>query len=224
MESKDEIIRLLDNMMLAGTPCAAYTESKNDFLVCSIIGIEAGQDAAYLRHDAETVLLGELLKSRSIQYVAAHEDARIQFLSTPPQASNYRGHTALRIPLPKLLWRMQRRAHPRHPMSRGQIHILLNFAGIGSVEAEAADISIDGIGIIHYHPQLRLEPGLIMDDCEIHIPDESPIKVRMRIQHSTPIQFPDGEIVKRAGCQFIDLSSAASTVLAAYLNSLKRHH
>jgi hypothetical protein len=105
-------------------------------------------------------------------------------------------------------------------MTRGQVRIILNFAGIGTVETEAVDISITGIGIIHYHPQLRLEPELILEDCEILIPGESPIKVKMRIQHSTPIQFPDGEIVKRAGCQFIDLSPTAGTVLATYLNSL----
>lgn len=220
VESREDILQLLNGMLLSSTPCAAYIEGREDFLVCSILGLEPEQNAMYLRYDAENAEVDSLPKGKGVCYIALHADAKIQFLSSQPQSCSYRSHNALRVPIPKLLWSMQRREYPRHIMGRGQISIILNFAGIGSVEAEAADISIAGVGIIHYHPQLRLEPGLVLEDCEIRIPGEAVIKVRMRIQHSTPIQFPDGEIVKRSGCQFIDLSQTASKVLANYLNSL----
>lgn len=221
MESRQEILALLNTMMLSSTPCAAYAEAGDRFLVCSIVGLEPAQDQLYLRYDAEIEVPERLTTSKNLCYVASHDDAKVQFLSPQPHSVAFRGYPALRIPIPKMLWRLQRREHPRQNVARGQIRLLLNFAGIGSVEAEAADISAGGIGIIHYHPQLRLEPGLVLEDCEIRIADEAPIKIKMRIQHSTPIQFPDGEIVKRSGCQFLDLEPTAAKALATSLNKLK---
>lgn len=221
VESKDEITQLLNAMVLSGTPCAAYLGESQDFVVCSILGLDVQQGAAYLRYDAGTDLMDSLLKSKSLRYIASYEDSKIQFLSTQPHAVTFRSHSALRIPIPKMLWRMQRREHPRRTIGRGQVSIILNFTGIGYVEAEAADLSIAGIGIIHYHPQLKLEEGLVLEDCEIRIPGETPVKVKLRIQHSTPIQFPDGEIIKRSGCRFVELSQTASKVLAAYLKTLE---
>jgi c-di-GMP-binding flagellar brake protein YcgR len=221
IDSKDEILSVIQSMILASTPCAAYMDDTEKFLVCSIAGVESKRDAIYLRYDTDSPVLKELLQSKSIRYISSHEDVKLQFLSAQPQTGSFRGTPALRIPLPRILWCTQRREHPRHTIGRGELKIILNFAGIGHVEAEAADLSISGVGIIHYHPQLKLETGLILEDCEIRIPNEAPIKVKMRIQHSTPIQFPDGEIVKRAGCQFIDLSQMATAVLATYLNKLK---
>ncbi|HEU4709309.1 MAG TPA: flagellar regulator YcgR PilZN domain-containing protein [Methylophilaceae bacterium] len=221
VEAQEEIIELLNAMMLSSTPCAAYVEEGDQFLVCSIVGLEPAQGQLYLRYDAETPMLERLTASKSLCYVASHEDAKVQFLSPQPQSVTFRAYPALRIPIPKMLWRLQRREHPRQNVERGQVRIVLNFAGVGSVETEAADISVGGIGIIHYHPQLRLEPGLVLEDCEIRIAEQAPIKVKMRIQHSTPIQFPDGEIVKRSGCQFLDLEPATAKALAAGLNKLK---
>lgn len=221
IESKDEILSVLESMVLTSTPCAAYMDKTDKLLVCSIAGIEPKRDAIYLRYDCESPVLNDLLQCKSIRYVASHEEVKLQFLSVQPQSGNFRGSPALRIPMPKMLWRMQRRAHPRHTIGRGELKIILKFEGIGHVEAEAADISIAGVGIIHYHPQLKLETGLVLEDCEIRIPGEAPIKTRMRIQHSSPVQFPDGEIVRRAGCQFIDMSQTATKVLDTYLNKLK---
>lgn len=222
VESRDGIVHLLNSMVLSSTPCAAYLEETEEFIVCSILGLDIQQSVAYLRYDAETPLLDTLLESKSVRYIASHEDSKIQFLSSQPHTVTFRNQPALRIPIPKLLWRMQRREHPRRAVAPGQVKVILNFTGIGYVEAEAADISIAGVGIIHYHPQLKLEEGLVLDDCEIRIPGEANIKVKLRIQHSIPLQFPDGEIIKRSGCQFIDLNQAASKALATYLNKLKK--
>ena len=78
VESREEILELLNAMMLSSTPCAAYREEGDHFLVCSIVGLESAQNQLYLRYDADTPLLEQLTASKSLCYVASHDDAKVQ--------------------------------------------------------------------------------------------------------------------------------------------------
>jgi c-di-GMP-binding flagellar brake protein YcgR len=182
--------------------------------------VDVAHDSVFLEYGADTQLAAPFLKSKELCYVSLLEDAKIQFNGTQPQSVDYHGEPAFQIHLPKKLWRMQRRASQRYKLASSTMKITLNFAGVGEIEADAADISADGIGIILYHPHIKLEPGLVIDKCEIRIPQQAPIKVSIRIQYSTTMQFTDGEIVKRSGCQFIGLTDEAKELLESYLSSL----
>jgi len=221
VESREEIISTMRSMLQFGTQIAAYMDAEDNFLVCSIVGVEEETDSVYLAYDPDSHLAAQLFASKSVCYVGCHRDAKYQFISSQPHAMTHHGRPVLKIGLPKLLWHIQRRDSKRHALRQAaQIKVLLNFPGIGEVEADVADISANGIGIIHYHPDLKLESGLVLDDCEIRLPDQEPIKAKVRIQYSTAVQFTDGQISKRSGCQFLGLSPAAEELLQSYLVAL----
>jgi c-di-GMP-binding flagellar brake protein YcgR len=217
---REEIAHILLAMAQSGAQLAAYPDAGENFLLCNILGADSARDSVLLGYVPDLQLANQLLKSKEICFVGFLEDAKIQFNGSQPLSGTYHGQRAFQIHMPKQLWRLQQRASQRHKLGSSPIKIILNFVGVGKVEADVVDISMDGIGIIHYHPHLKLEPGLIIDDCEFRIPYETPIKVNVRIQYSSTIQLTDGEIVKCSGCQFIGLTSAAKEVLESYLSSL----
>ncbi|HLD08982.1 MAG TPA: flagellar regulator YcgR PilZN domain-containing protein [Methylophilaceae bacterium] len=218
--SREEITRILLSMMQSSTQLAAYADTGENFLLCNILHVDGARDSVLLGYVPDVQLTNQLLKSKEICFVGFLRDAKIQFNGSRPLSGTYHGQRAFQIHMPKQLWRLQQRASQRHSLGSSIIKIILNFVGVGEVEADVVDISMDGIGIIHYHPHLKLEPGLVINDCEIHIPDETPIKVNVRIQYSSTIQLTDGEIVKCSGCQFIGLTSVAKEVLESYLSAL----
>ena len=223
VDSHVEIVHILDSMVQSGTRVAAYMDEGSNFLNVGALGIDVAGDKVFLEYGScpDSGLVAQLLKSRNVCYVCSLKGEKIQFIGPQPHATVYHGHPAIQTHLPKFLWRVQRRIKPRYAPGNGALKLILNFAGIGEVEADVADISADGIGIIHYHPELKLEQGLILEDCEIHIPEQLPIKVRIRIQYSTTVQFADGRIFKRSGCLFIGLDASAKELLQAYLESLE---
>lgn len=223
VDSHTEIVRILGSMVQTGTRIAAYMDEGSNFLSVGALGVDEAGDKVFLEYGScqDMGLVAQLMKSRNVCYVCSLKGEKIQFIGSQPHATVYHGHPAIQTHLPKFLWRVRRRMKPRYAVGNGTLKLILNFAGIGEVEAEVADISTDGIGIIHYHPELKLEQGLILDDCEIHIPEQLPIKVRIRIQYSTTIQFADGRIFKRSGCLFIGLDAPAQELLHAYLESLE---
>jgi c-di-GMP-binding flagellar brake protein YcgR len=223
VDSRAEILRILGSMVQSGTRVAAYMDEGSNFLSLGTLGIDEDGDKVFLEYGSctDSGLVAQLLKSRNVCYVCALKGAKIQFIGSQPHPVVYHGHPAIQIHLPKFLWYLQRRIKPRYAPANGTLKLILNFAGIGEVEAEVADLSMDGIGIILYHPELKLEQGLILDDCEIRIPGQLPIRVKIRIQYSTTVQFADGQIFKRSGCLFIGLDASAQALLRAYLESLE---
>jgi c-di-GMP-binding flagellar brake protein YcgR len=220
VESREEIVRTLLNMMQSGAQFAAYANAGENFLPCRILGVDTARNLVFLGYDTELPQAGQILKSKDICYVGLLEEAKVQFNGSQPASGNYHGQPAFQIHLPKQMLRLQRRASQRRKLGTSKIKVMLNFPGVGEVEADAADISMDGIGIILYHPHLKLEPGLVVEDCEICIPQEAAIKVSVRIQYSATMQFTDGEIVKRSGCQFIGLTNESKELLESYLSTL----
>lgn len=223
VESRAEIVQILHALVQSGTRIAAYMNNGSNFLSLGALGVDDAADSVMLEYeaDADASLLARLLKSRNVCYVCSHKGAKIQFIGAQPQNATYHGHSVIQARVPKFLWRMQRRIEPRHTLGNGALKLILNFAGIGEVEADVADISTNGIGIIDYHPELKLEQGLLLDDCAILIPEQPPIKVTVRIQYSTTVQFADGRICKRSGCLFIGLDEPAGELLHAYLESIE---
>ena len=222
VESREEIVSTMHAMMQLDTQIAAYMDAEDSFLVCSIAGVEEETDSVYLAYDPDSHLAAQLFASKSICYVSCHQDAKYQFISSQPHAiTTYHDRLVFKIRLPKLLWHLQRRGNKRHALHQAaQVKVMINFFGIGEVEADVDDINANGISIIHYHPELKLKPGLVLDDCEIRLPNQMPIKVKVRIQYSTAVQFTDGQIAKRSGCQFLGLSPAAEELLQSYLAAL----
>ena len=222
VESREEIISTMRAMMQLDTQIAAYMETKGNCLVCSIADVEDEADSVCLAYDPDSHLAAQLFASKRIYFVGCRQDAKYQFTSSQPHAiTTYHGRPAFKIRLPKLLWHLQRRSSKRYALPQAaQVRMLLNFPGIGEVETDVADISAHGIGIIHSNPELKLEPGLVLDDCEIRLPNQKSIKVKVRIQYSTAVQFTDGQIAKRSGCQFLGLSPAIKKLLDSYLATL----
>lgn len=149
--------------------------------------------------------------------VCADEDSKIQFQSGRAELDVFEGRPAARIAVPTFIWRFQRRADRRY--SAPALKIMLNL-GFSESEAEIADLSMSGVGLINCDADVNLEQGEVLKDCAIALPGVGKVTTDLEVVHQTLVHIIGGGTINRVGCRFGGLSAESRYLISQYLGTL----
>lgn len=223
IRSRAEILGILRSIANRKEPVSTFLGRDDDILICTILDIDEAAGFVLFGYGFNRVMNEALLRSRDIVFVVLHGGAKIQF-AVPEALEVFRqGIPTFKTQVPPVLWRLQRRRNQRYRLPpNAPSRILLNLAGVGHISAELADISVHGIGVLRYPPDLTLEPGFEMRQCTISLPTGQTLTVDVRIQHSELVANEQGEVVMRSGCEFIGMTKNVQMLIEQFIVPLDR--
>lgn len=223
LDSQVEILSILNGMAHRGVRCALYFDRGSRFILTTILG--ANEQGVWLeasRNPEENRLIED---SRRAVLCGSHYHAKVQFITSDIRTVRFGERTALLLPVPDIIHRIQRREYYRllapaeHPLR------CVVPASAKPIRPERKSIIMDisggGISLVCEENEADLKPGVVYEDCQIDLPEVgtivAPIEVRNLFQATTT----EGSTVKRAGCKFVSLDGRSSILLNQYITRVQ---
>lgn len=217
-----EIERILQGIMEAKAAVAIYDMHGRDFILSSIVSIDAKDGFLLVEQGSSQVLNERLEKSDHVTCVTTHNQVHIQFTAGDIQPTVLGDEPVFRIPLPKELMRLQRREYYRLGTSViNPVRCMINTAQ-GFIDTVVVDISIGGMGILSYEGAGLLVPGKSYQGCRITLPGTGEFAISLTVRSTFDLTLKNGKITHRAGCQFVELPPSVETEIQRYINRVER--
>lgn len=220
---KKEIVFLLRAIMEKGGLLSAHFDHGKNFILTSILGVDADRDEVILDFGATEALNLRILESDRIIFVTSHDKVKVQFIADRIEKTRFEGRDAFRIKLPESLIKLQRREYFRvtTPIAN-PLKCIVPIENDRKVEMTIVDISIGGIGVVLPHGDMVFEKGMTFPGCQLALPGIGNIAAILEIRSVFDATLRNGQPSKRAGCQWVDLSASMQSMIQRYIIKVER--
>jgi len=224
--STREIVSILKHIAENATRVALYYVDGNYFVLTTLLGVK--ESGLWLEQTTSERDNRRILESDDLIFVSTHLDVKVQFVAKQARSMEYQGYAAFFLPLPKCIYRLQRRDSFRidiPPTKPLHCIIPLGESHPGqSCEVNLMDISAGGmkLTLAYDESDIELAQGQTYENCLIKLPDLGTISVTIKVMSLFSLSTKSGHTIKRAGCQFVKLGTASDILLQRYINSMQR--
>lgn len=222
--SAREIISILKHIAENDTRVALYYLDGSYFIMTTLLGVS--DTGLWLEQGANDHDNKRIIESNNLTLVSTHLNVKVQFIAKQARSVKYEGYSAFHLPLPKCIYRLQRRENFRLDIpSAKPLRCIIPTGQLKSVppcEISLMDISAGGMKLTYTEGDIELVQGQIYENCQIKLPDVGTISITMIVRSLFSLSTKSGQVIKRAGCQFINLDGASNILLQRYINSMQR--
>lgn len=230
IRSKREILSILKGIAQEGSRAVLYYDEGNDFILTTLLKVN--EHGMWLDIGSIAASNQRILHSNKIIFIGSRHHVKVQFVVNRIENALLENCPVFYLPLPESLLRIQRREYFRltTPASNPLSCIIPISPPISIIEPDIAtskrevtimDISGGGIALVCEAHDTDLHPGNIYADCKIPLPGVGTISATVKVKNSFEVTLRNGQISKRAGCEFIYLSGEAATLLQRYVTYLQ---
>lgn len=223
--SAREIVSILKHVADNATRVALYYLDGSCFVMTTLLCVN--DTGLWLEQGANDHDNKRIIESNNLTLVSTHLNVKVQFVARQARSVKYEGYSAFHLPLPKCIYRMQRRENFRLDIpSAKPLRCIIPTGQSKSVplrEVALMDISAGGMKLIYTEGDIELVQGQTYENCQIKLPDLGTISATVVVRNLFSSPTKSGHTVKRAGCQFVNLSAASTILLQRYVNSMQQH-
>ncbi|CAN5234491.1 flagellar brake protein [soil metagenome] len=229
IHSRREIIALLRSIGEHNQLVRMQINNGADAVITSILKIDEATDKVIIDVAPSALLNQRILESDNIAFETVLEHIRILFFAEGVEKCIYENLPAFQINLPASAIRLQRRENYR--VSTPITNPLRCTIKIPHESAEGApttevvtlhNVSGGGIAIVDDRNVLDTTVGKIYKDCLIDLPGGTLVIATLEIRNSNETTLPNGKVVRRIGCLFVDLPKAMLAAVQRYITKLER--
>lgn len=219
--SPDEIQYTLKR--LASKPelvCLYADHQRQSFILSALLAVNS--DQLIFDYGPDSVSNQHILQAKTVCCVAHLNSVHYQFEINTINATQFNDKLAFQCEIPKTIIRLQRRDSYRLsvPLSTPlSCRFPLDYE---DGEISISDISLGGLGLLGYFPDIPLEVGNILRNCRIELPQFGVITADIEVCTSNEQLLKNGIRTLRSGCRFINLSGTGQTLLQRYINQVER--
>lgn len=223
IHSRMEILYVLRAIQQKHELVTAYFNQGNDFILTSILNVDAENNSLILDYGADDSLNKRALASDKIAMVTAQERVKVQFVAERMEASEHLGRPAFKIGIPDDLLKLQRREYYRlaTPVTN-PVKCTLTKPGGKKADVVVFNISLGGIAISNYQNLIEFEVCDTFAGCRIVLPEIGTVTTGIEIREEREILLKNGAKTHRAGCMFIDLPPSQQAMIQRYIIKLER--
>jgi c-di-GMP-binding flagellar brake protein YcgR len=223
VDSDVEIAYILRGLMKSGALVTLYFNGGREFVVSAVLGVETERGFLILDSGANRELNDRLLRSGDVSVVSSQDGVRVQFTGNKVDAVNFEGRLAFRLPMPDSVVKLQRREYYRLPTPvLNPLKCELPAHEGQRAEMAISDISLGGVCLVGERAGSVLEPGTMLEDCRIALPDAGVIHTGMCVRNSYLVTLKNGASSRRTGCEFVKLGAQQEAMLQRYIIRLER--
>lgn len=230
VRSKREILSILGDIAKDHSRAALYYDEGSCFIPSMVLAVS--DQGLWLDVGPMESENQRLLRSGKIIFISSRHQVKIQFVANRIENALFEDCAAFFLPLPESLLRIQRREYFRltTPVSN-PLRCIIPFSAPAAVieqvfkilkrEVTIMDISGGGVALVCAAHETELQPGKIYTDCLITLPGIGAINTSVKVKNFFEITLRNGQISKRAGCEFIHLNGESTTLLQRYITQLQ---
>lgn len=217
VRSRSEVQRVLSGMLEKRSPVSVYIVGTDQVVASELLHVDEGQGALMFSCPSAWRTHIEAPDGKNVMLVCSDEQSKIQFQGGQGAIAEFNGRPVARIGAPTFIWRFQRRGDLRYAVP--SLKIVLNLGFLES-EAEVADLSLGGTGVVNCDTDVNLDEGELLKDCSIALPGVGKITVDLTVEHQSALRMVDGASMNRVGCRFSGLSEESRTLILHYLGTV----
>ena len=222
--SAREIVSILKHVAENATRVALYYLDGSYFVMTTLLSVN--DTGLWLEQGTNDLDNKRILESGDLTLVSTHLNVKVQFIARQARNAEYQGYSAFHMPLPKCIYRLQRRENFRLDIPSAKPLRCVIPTGEPksgqSCEVGLMDISAGGMKLTYAENDIELVQGQTYENCQVQLPDAGTISVTMIVRSLFSLPTKSGQTIKRAGCQFINLGGASNILLQRYINSMQR--
>ena len=163
-----------------------------------------------------------LMQAERITLVANIDGIKVQFSARSLDATIFEGRPALRMRLPDIVLRLQRRDFYRIPASL-PCEIALDCAGkVHVFEMRVADLSLGGVALVTDKAFAKFEVGQLLQNCHIGLGSLGTLALDLEVKNMSESKTRTGLHQVRIGCEFSDLSRITETMVSRFIGQKER--
>nr|MCU0869398.1 flagellar brake protein [Burkholderiales bacterium] len=165
----------------------------------------------------------KLLASDRAFFEGRQDKVRVRFRIAGLAATSHRDRPALALPLPRAIFKFQRREYYRVtlPMAR-PVLCTIPYDDQRAIEATVLDLSVGGVKLGHYPDETPLKVGMTFTGCALALPDAAPMRVGLEVRNNVASPMRNGVLARRAGCRFTELPRGAESAIQKYIIRVER--
>lgn len=223
--SRLEIVALLRALAESRMPVTVYFDRGADFIVSNVLQVNPDFEELILDRGADEAANRRLLKAARLTVVSFLDHIRLQFQAERAEETSYERRPALRLRLPGSLLRVQRRNNfrIRTPLARP---IAASFRDPADRARRASlrilDLSCGGVSLVAGEGEIALEPGTVLTDCRIDLPEVGVLNTVLEVRHADRYEEGVRANLRRYGCQFVGLPPALASAVQRYITRTER--
>jgi len=169
---------------------------------------------------ADQALNSALLALARVTLVAEPDDWHIEFVGVAPSKIVHEGAAAIRLRYPEILTVQQRRQNERYDAPTALVlRCVADAGGIAPFDAQIRDISLGGISVLIYPPDLMIEPGTVLVGSRIEIPGADTVTLDLEVRYSELITLADGRRARCSGFRFLNAPEDVKQQLVDAINN-----
>lgn len=227
VHSRKEIISLLTSMMEKNQLLSLMIRGGAESVITSILEIDEDDNALIIDAAPSATLNENIVASNRIGFEALYNSIRITFVVGNARKVDYQDRPALKVDIPDSLVRLQRREYFRIPTPiakplRCTFRITQPDGSFVTIVTQLNNISAGGVGITDEKKILPVTPGVIYEDCQLELTDNTLVSVKLQIRDYKEFKMTNGKTVNRFGCQFVDIPRAVLGAIQRFITKLER--
>jgi len=154
---------------------------------------------------ADEALNSALLALARVTLVAEPDDWHIEFVGVEPSEVVHDGAAAIRLGYPEILSVQQRRQNERFDAPPVLVlRCVADAGGIAPFDAQIRDISMGGISVLLYPPDVMIEPGTVLAGSRIEVPGADTVTIDLEVRYSELVTLADGSRARCSGFRFLN--------------------
>jgi c-di-GMP-binding flagellar brake protein YcgR len=226
VESRREILALLRGFREKKQLISMMINSGSEVFITSILEVDDGNNIVVVDSIPDPQANQRIIEASSVFFDGLLDRISIQFSSSRLQATTFEGRSALQMPIPNNLIRLQRRENYRinTPVSQ-PIRCIVPIeieSRLENFKFVLVDVSCGGVALLDDNRVLDITPGITHSNCEIDIPGVGTIEMALQIRNSQDLILLNGKTNRRVGCAFLNLSSRTLATVQRYIMKLER--
>lgn len=228
VHSRREIVSLLNNLMQRNQVLTMLIDHGPDSIMTMILDIDDHNNTITIDAAKSNTLNDRIVQSNYLHFEALYNNIRLTFVVNQAKAAINQVQAALTIPIPESLVRLQRRnafrvTTPITKPLRCIFKVVKPDGTSAPVAANLSNISVGGVGLVDESLALDLTKGLIYKDCQLELSETASINVNLEIRDSQQIKLPNGKVVNRFGCAFVELPNRTEATIQRTITQLERN-
>jgi c-di-GMP-binding flagellar brake protein YcgR len=220
LRSRSKIAPVLEALAARRQSLSVELPEGQGVVSTQLLAADAVGDYIVVAAAADAALNAALLALARATLVAQPQDWHIEFVGVEPSAIEHEGAAAVRLRYPEVLSVQQRRQDERYGASTAlMLRCVADAGGFAPFDAHIRDVSLGGLSVLIYPPDVMIEPGTVLAGSRIVIPGAGEVTVDLEVRYSELVTLDDGSRARCSGFRFLNAPDEVKQQLVDAINS-----
>jgi flagellar brake protein len=218
-----EIVFALNDLIHRGELVTVSFNAGADFMLTTLLSVDRDDDTLVFDWGGSDAANRKLIKSERSIFVAKPDGIKVQFVVGEVIETVFGDRKAFVADLPEKLIRLQRREFFRvaTPVGRPLMCQVSSAAG-EQTDVPIHDLGVGGIGLTLHHALAVLEPGLVLPEIRVQLPDQGEVRCAATVCHATNLETLAAHPAIRVGLRLENPPHVMQARIQRYIVGVER--